>query len=529
MTSRRQFLTRVGEIGGSGAMYAAMQTLGLLPAPEAGAAMPALPADAGKGTRVIVLGGGVSGLGAALHLQRAGYDVLLLEAASRLGGRNWTLRGGDEVIEKDGTRQRCEFEPGEYFNSGPGRLPATHRRVMAVCRELGVELQTQVTLNRTARFHSDTAFGGKAIEGRQLYHDTRGHLSELLAKSIRRGGLDAELSTEDREVLLDLLRDFGDLSEEWQYTGSQRAGYVTQPSAGADFGEVRKALTLQGLIEARFFGWMMNEDEVFGHQATLLEPVGGMDRLVHAMAGACRPGTLRTGCAVTEMRNTSGGVQVAWRDTAFGTMHHERADYCISTLPFPAYRSIKHDFSAARRAALSSGDRYDSCVKMAWRSRRWWEQDLAIYGGVSYTTREIEQIWYPGSGYHQPHGILVTSYNDQEAAAVFGALTPAQRAEVARRSVDAVHPGYGQELSRPVSVAWQNIPYVGGPWPDWEAEDDEAVRERFLVLARPEQRIFFAGDIASVWAGWQEGALASAEVAIQAMRAHQDGSSKVTA
>jgi monoamine oxidase len=519
--SRRQFLTRIGKAGGAGAMYAVMQAMGLLPGPEAGAAMPKLAADAGKGVRVIVLGGGVSGLGAALELQRGGYEVLLLEAAGRLGGRNWTLRGGDEVVEKDGTRQRCEFEPGEYFNAGPGRLPATHRRVMAYCRELGIELETQVTLNRSGRFHSDSAFNGQAVECRQLYHDTRGHLSELLSKCMRRGALDAEMDAQDREVLLDLLRDFGDLSDDWVYAGSQRAGYAAQPTAGLDFGRIREPLSLQGLIEARFFGWMMHEDEVFGHQATLLQPVGGMDRVPQALAEACRPGSLRTGCVVTELRNTRRGVFVGWRDSGDGTLHGETVDYCISTLPFPAYRSIRHNFSAAKRAALASGDRYDACVKMAWHSRRWWEQDLAIYGGVSYTTREIEQIWYPSSGFHRADGIIVTSYNDREAAAAFGKLPPAERAARARASLDAVHPGYGKELQRPISVPWQNIPYVEGPWPDWEADDDETATQRFGLLAKPEQRIFFAGDIASLWAGWQEGALAAAEQAIAGIVSHQ--------
>ena len=39
---------------------------------------------------VIVIGAGVSGLVAAKQLSRAGYDVLILEARSRIGGRVWT-------------------------------------------------------------------------------------------------------------------------------------------------------------------------------------------------------------------------------------------------------------------------------------------------------------------------------------------------------------------------------------------------------------------------------------------------------
>jgi monoamine oxidase len=32
-------------------------------------------------------------------LRKAGYDCVILEARDRPGGRVWTLRGGDQIIE----------------------------------------------------------------------------------------------------------------------------------------------------------------------------------------------------------------------------------------------------------------------------------------------------------------------------------------------------------------------------------------------------------------------------------------------
>ena len=94
--SRRLFLHRVGATGGYGAAYSAMRTLGLMGA-VASAATPAMAADAGRGKRVVILGGGIAGLVCAYELERAGYSVTLLEARDRLGGRNWTLRNGSKV------------------------------------------------------------------------------------------------------------------------------------------------------------------------------------------------------------------------------------------------------------------------------------------------------------------------------------------------------------------------------------------------------------------------------------------------
>ena len=42
--------------------------------------------------RVVVVGAGIAGLAAAKDLQGKGYDVTVLEARDRIGGRIWTLR-----------------------------------------------------------------------------------------------------------------------------------------------------------------------------------------------------------------------------------------------------------------------------------------------------------------------------------------------------------------------------------------------------------------------------------------------------
>src|SRR5262249_6708513 len=48
---------------------------------------------------VIVVGGGLAGLAAALHCADAGHQVTLLEARSRLGGLTYSFRRGDLVVD----------------------------------------------------------------------------------------------------------------------------------------------------------------------------------------------------------------------------------------------------------------------------------------------------------------------------------------------------------------------------------------------------------------------------------------------
>jgi predicted NAD/FAD-binding protein len=46
-----------------------------------------------KGKRVLVVGAGCAGLGAAWHLNRAGVDVTLFEELGKLGGHANTING----------------------------------------------------------------------------------------------------------------------------------------------------------------------------------------------------------------------------------------------------------------------------------------------------------------------------------------------------------------------------------------------------------------------------------------------------
>ncbi|MDF2707018.1 MAG: amino acid oxidase, partial [Nonomuraea muscovyensis] len=94
--TRRGLLVGIGAAGGAGAMYAAMGALGLAPDEQDKSFTPPRPGDfslRGRASaKVVILGGGVAGLTAAYELGKAGYDCTVLEARSRAGGRNLTLR-----------------------------------------------------------------------------------------------------------------------------------------------------------------------------------------------------------------------------------------------------------------------------------------------------------------------------------------------------------------------------------------------------------------------------------------------------
>ena len=511
--TRRDLLMRVGKAGGFSAAYLTMQGLGLLPGPEAHASPPELAPNSARGTRVLILGAGLAGLTAAYELHKAGYQCIVLEARDRPGGRNWTLRRGARIEEMGGAKQTCEFDEGLYFNAGPARVPSHHRGLLGYCKDFGVELEVFVNANRSALYQDDGAFAGKPVESRQLYGDTAGHIAELLAKAIDRNALDEELTGFDRERLLEFLRRYGDLDADLFYKGSPRSGYREPPGSAGGAGIAREPLGFNALVDSKFWHWQLYHEQQFEQQATMLQPVGGMDRIVAGFMGRIGQ-RVHHRAVVKEIRNTADGVQIAYLDDRSGKVLGIDADYCICTIPFSVLAGIRSNLPQSVKQVVQL-TAYSPACKLAWQAdRRFWEDDHGIYGGISWLQSEITQVWYPCHGYHGRNGILIGAYNFVDRAAQFGLRSPRERATLARREGALIHPEIETEVSHPLSVAWQNIAYSAGAFAHWEDSERALV---FPLLARAHGRVYLAGEHLSYLSAWQEGAVQSAHHAVAAL------------
>ena len=513
--SRRDFLLRVGQAGGYSAAFLTMQHLGLMPMPEVGAAPLALANGSGKGTKVVILGGGIAGLVAAYEMGKAGYSCTVLEARPRPGGRNWTVRNGTKIDFNDGTTQTASWEDSSYFNAGPARLPSIHKTMLGYCKELGVPLEVEVNSSRSSLLQNDSVFEGKAIEQRQAVNDTRGHVSELLAKCIRQNALDAELTKDDRERMLEFLRTYGDLKPDYSYQGSERSGAVKMPGAGPDAETLRPPLAMHALLDANFWTGMLYE-EMLDMQATMFQPVGGMDRIPYAFAKKLGD-VVQYGSQVKEIRKTEDGVRISYAKS--GAVRVLEADYCICALPLTILKSIPNDFSPRIQRAINEVG-YDSAYKVAWESRRFWEQDYNLYGGLSFVTKgPVELMWYPSWKLFSEKGVIVAGYGIENKSD-FGKLPNlAAKLDASRAAVEKLHPGHGKELMNPMYVNWGEIPFNLGSWVGHTrdrvtgrpAEYYEGAYKEFI---QPDDRIYFSGDHCSHIIGWQEGAALASHRAV---------------
>jgi monoamine oxidase len=513
--SRRRLLTIIGLSAGTSVMYQAMHALGF--AAESGFRDPVRLGAAPKGASVLVLGAGIAGMVAAFELRNAGYRVQVLEYNARAGGRNWTLRGGDRYTELGGETQQVQFEPGLYINPGPWRLPHHHGGMLSYCKRLGVALEPFVQVNNNAYLHSSKAFAGKPQRFRAIKADYQGHVAELLAKATHSQALDAEVSAEDRALLLDSLRFWGALDKDHRFVkgpeSSDRRGYARAPGGGlAARPEFSEPVTIHEVLHSGLWA-ALPICEWYDMQTTMFQPVGGMGKIGEAFARELGP-LIRYNAKVVDISQDDHGVRVAYEDTAAGSARQSaQADWCVCTIPLSILDQIPMNVGAPMARAIAAVP-YATSVKVGLQfKRRFWETDEQIYGGVTYTDLPIGQISYPSSGYFSDgKGVLLGAYIwDMLHSMEFTSMTPAERVAKAVEYGSHIHPQYRQEFDNGVGVAWHRVPSALGCFGLWT---DATRAEHYDNLCQLDGRIVLAGEHASYLPAWQEGAVTSALDAI---------------
>jgi monoamine oxidase len=506
--SRRQLLTMIGTATSTAVLYQAMTSLGQ--AAESDYQGPIKLQGAPKGASVIVLGAGVAGMVAAMELRKAGYQVRILEYRDKAGGRCWTLRGGDSYTELGGATQRVGFDPGLYINPGPWRIPYHHRALLDYCKRLGVQLQPFVELNGNSLLHNTEAFGGKPQRFRHIMADFHGHVAELLAKATHQEKLDEPVTKQDREILLEALKEWGALDNAYRYspaTASAMRGQDKDPGGGPDGAPLPSTpISREDILRSGLWKYV-NFPLSYEYEQTLFQPVGGMDMIAQAFAREVGD-LIQFNTKVTEIAQSDRAVTVTYVDAATGgTPKQVTADWCVCTIPCSVLSQIKKNFSPTLQAAIDAVP-YAPAIKVGLQfKRRFWEEDEAIYGGISFTNLPIGQISYPSTDYLKPgKGVLLGAYMFGVSGVEFTAMTPEERVKRALDYGTQLHPQMAREFDTGVAVAWHRVPWTLGCYGMWKSDTR---KDHYKNLCAMDGRTVLAGEHCSYVNAWLEGAILS--------------------
>lgn len=363
-----------------------------------------------------------------------------------------------------------------------------------------------------------------------------------------------------------------------------RAGFDILPGVAA--GEIATAIKLEDLLKSEYWAQTRFYQPVdFLWQQTMFQPVGGMDQVQRAFARqvATLGGTIHLNSPVTSIAwDAKAGefvVQVAKLGSK-ATIEY-RADYCFSNIaiPFlekllsrdlqgggdrsgfelPFKRGLKAVYAAQARPRINAKGEYQdkflaATTKVGWQAdRTLWQGRLIasrhkgdlnlttmvapdaeegvvpIFGGISWTSHEIVQIWYPSTAYHDRKGVLTGAYNFGQVAHEWGRLTIGDRLDLAREGARKFGQRFGNGLHDGLAIAWQNMPYIKGGWAYWQSVGSaQEAADHFNNLSQgtgihnakgelSDPLFFVVGDQLSSLPGWQEGAIAAALNALTRM------------
>ncbi|HEV8416267.1 MAG TPA: FAD-dependent oxidoreductase [Bryobacteraceae bacterium] len=427
------------------------------------------PATFGAGRtpkKILIAGAGLAGLSAAYELLQSGHQVMVFDARDRPGGRVLTLRD--------------TFAGGQYAEAGAETFGETHTFVQHYVQAL--HLETIPAWNY-------------------------GNLASIIIRDSQRSRSNAELS---RKYIQPAVKEIGDpLAPGWpsadllrQFDRVSMAELLQNRGASSD--------EIAMLQIAYSDSWdngtapdsalCLLRDEAIARKGASFRIRGGNDQLPQALA---RSLGARVHYRTTLEHIRQNNRRVSLTVNTSGRRSQVTADYMICAIPFTVLRSIDVSpaFSEGKQRAIRELA-YNSVTRVYVQSptRTWIADGLS---GYAATDLAIGTVWDCTEGQPGSRGIL-ECYTSGERARRLASLSEPQRIRTAVENLRKVFPGVNSEKS--LSIAWDADPLVKGAFA-WFKRDQMATL--LPHIARPEGRVFFAGEHTSPWFGWMQGALES--------------------
>ncbi|MEW5848971.1 MAG: FAD-dependent oxidoreductase [Myxococcota bacterium] len=438
--------------------------------------------------RVVVLGGGISGLVVALELMERGFDVLVLEARNRPGGRIHTVREG--------------FPDGLYAEAGAKHVVAD-ADLLALFRKVNVEITQPVRpppKKRVVHFN-----GARTVLEPGQEPPARGPRLTAEEEALGFQGL--------LDRYFDVVKGEDPRAPQWpparlvELDALSGHDYLVKRGASEGFvADMQQSFCPNGDIKAISALALMRDIASFMHEVQWKgggRVVGGTDKLPRRIAELLGPRILYE-AQVQRVEQRNGDVQVTF--TRGGQPQQLVASRVVCTLPAPIVRELElvPDLEGEHRRALTELQHaVVARVFVASRTRFWADRGESgdVETDLPVGTVKDETLLLPGTG-----GVLGTYVVGPQAQRL-AQLGEQERLSAVLDDMERAQPGLREHMVASASVLWSEEPFSRGAYA-WFSPGQ--LTRWGALLRKPRGRMHFAGDYTSHRPGFMHGALASA-------------------
>jgi monoamine oxidase len=443
----------------------------------------------GRGRRVIVIGAGFGGLACAYELLSAGYDVVVLEARNRVGGRVLSF---------------ADFVRGKVVEGGGELIGSNHPTWVNYARKFGLEFND---VTEDDALSIPVILGGKRLtekEAKALW-DEMDAMHELLNALAAPVNADEPwLSPKARQL---------DAASMGQWIRRLKVSELCRQAMTVDFSADNGVATtrqsfLGNLTQVKGGGlkdyWIQSEV----HRCR-----GGNDRLARKLAKAIGDGRLHLGVPVRAV-DISSKQKVTVRDAA---NHVWEGDDVVLAIPPTTWHHIR--FSPALPGALRP--QMGINVKyLAAMEHRFWESNGLSPNAL---TDDMVSMTWDGTDNQgdDATGAVLTSFSGGPAAERCRQLWARHKDAAYTNALSDIYDGYPESFVRGRFMNWPNELWTGA---GYSFPAPGQVTTVGPMLRAGLGRLHFAGEHCCYkFVGYMEGALHSGAAVAKRIAARDAG------
>ncbi len=453
-------------------------------------------AFAGTPPRIVIVGGGIAGLSAALTLQDAGFTSNIYEASARIGGRmhsDTTSWANHQVTE------HC----GELIDS-------THKTILGLAKRFNIpvdDLSAAEPRQSTETYY----FFGQYYPRSQAVDDFKAVYQALKEDANAAGYPTLYNSFTSAGLRLDNTSIYDWI--ETRVPGGHRSpmGQLLDVAYNIEYGADTAIQSSLNLIYLLAYQPIPGNFRMFGRSDERYHMSGGNEQLPRAIAQSLAPGAIQTRAALTAIaKNSDGSYSLTFRT---GSSHFNvTADRVILALPFSILRNLDFHaagFNAVKVAAIQQlGYGTNAKLHLQFSDRLWNESGpWGVSNGSSFSDTGYQNTWDVTRAQNGATGILVDYTGGSIGASFADSLGASNLQSYALQflsQLQPVFPGIGRLWNgRATLDTPARSPYLLGSYSYWK-------QGQYTTIAGAERersgRCHFAGEHCSInFQGFMEG------------------------